>query len=260
MHFSTQWAVYCYSTCLRITPCNFTTDQKSARHIHVALLTQLPANTKEIDLAPLVWQLSAKAINIPLSFNSYSPKHWAYITFAFQETLDAAVEQTIGFDGHVLYWELPTNINKLCHCCGKLDCAPNWCLLCSSHGHSQTRDPVTYLREQFYLNPPKQSAHSANARSHFCSHSQSQSRSHQSPSSGPSSDSQSGKSSHQPSSQSPPSPSILPRRWVGFITQLRSFVPAFALSLLFMACPFWIFTFHSALHTYCKLLCTNLLL
>lgn len=39
-------------------------DQKSARYAHVALLTQLPANTKKIDLAPLVHELSAKAINI----------------------------------------------------------------------------------------------------------------------------------------------------------------------------------------------------
>lgn len=55
---------------------------ETARCEHIALLTQLPANTKEIELALLVCQLSAKAINIPLSYNSYSPKCWAYVTFA----------------------------------------------------------------------------------------------------------------------------------------------------------------------------------
>lgn len=63
--------------------------------------------------------------------------------------------------------------------------------------------------------------------------------------------------------------STLPRRWTDFITQLWSFVPAFgsfaqfdgniptsfySLSLLDLQ------TFQFALCTYCKLLCTNLLL
>ncbi|PKY33284.1 hypothetical protein RhiirB3_452059 [Rhizophagus irregularis] len=41
-HFTDQWAVYCFSTCLRITPCFYTVDQKAARYQYVATLTQLP--------------------------------------------------------------------------------------------------------------------------------------------------------------------------------------------------------------------------
>ncbi|PKC51784.1 hypothetical protein RhiirA1_482999, partial [Rhizophagus irregularis] len=73
-HFADQWAVYCFSTCLRITPCFYTVDQKAARCQYVATLTQLPPNVKDINLAPLTRDLSAKAVNVPLCLNSYKPK------------------------------------------------------------------------------------------------------------------------------------------------------------------------------------------
>ncbi|GBC05505.1 hypothetical protein RclHR1_06260011 [Rhizophagus clarus] len=60
-HFDTQWAVYCFSTYLRVTPCHYTVDQKSSHCEFIAALTQLPPNTKDIDLAPLTRDLSAKA-------------------------------------------------------------------------------------------------------------------------------------------------------------------------------------------------------
>ncbi|GBB86992.1 hypothetical protein RclHR1_13440010 [Rhizophagus clarus] len=72
--FDTQWAVYCFSTCLQVTPYHYTVDQKSSRRTFVATLTQLPPNTKDIDLAPLTKDLGAKAVNVPLSLNSYKPK------------------------------------------------------------------------------------------------------------------------------------------------------------------------------------------
>ncbi|GBB84203.1 hypothetical protein RclHR1_10820009 [Rhizophagus clarus] len=99
-HFNTQWAVYCFFTCLRVTPCHYTVDQKSSRHKYVATLAQLPPNTKDIDLALLTRDLGAKAVNVPLSLNSYKPKRWAYVTFNSQETMDAAMEQIIGFREH----------------------------------------------------------------------------------------------------------------------------------------------------------------
>ncbi|GBB91144.1 hypothetical protein RclHR1_01830003 [Rhizophagus clarus] len=113
--FDTQWAIYCFSTCLRVTPCHYTVDQKSSRHEFVATLTQLPPNTKDIDLAPLTRDLGAKAVNVPLSLHSYKPKRWAYVTFNSQETMDATMKQIIGFRGHTLQWNLPDNTNKLCH-------------------------------------------------------------------------------------------------------------------------------------------------
>ncbi|GBC10756.1 hypothetical protein RclHR1_09880005 [Rhizophagus clarus] len=152
--FDTQWVVYCFSTCLRVTLCHYTIDQKSSRRAFVATLTQLPPNTKDIDLAPLTRDLGAKAVNVPLSLNSYKSKRWAYVTFNSQETMDAAMEQIIGFRGHTLQWNLPDNTNKLCHRCGKLGCAPSQCPSRQDRGRSRGRNPVAALKERFNINQP----------------------------------------------------------------------------------------------------------
>ncbi|PKY34006.1 hypothetical protein RhiirB3_453366 [Rhizophagus irregularis] len=149
--FTIQWAVYCFSTCLRVTPCHYSVDQKAARHEFVAVLSGLPANTKDIHLAPLVKEHGAKAINIPLSLNSYKPKPWAYVTFNSQATMDAAMEQTIGFQGHTLRWGTSNDSKALCHRCGKLGCAPTSCPLNQRCGRSRTRDPVAALKERFNI-------------------------------------------------------------------------------------------------------------
>ncbi|GET52619.1 hypothetical protein GLOIN_2v1766278 [Rhizophagus irregularis DAOM 181602=DAOM 197198] len=143
--FTDQWAVYCFSTCLRITPCFYTVDQKAARHQYVATLTQLPPNVKDINLAPLTRDLGAKAVNVPLSLNSYKPKRWAYVTFNSQETMDAAMEQTVSFQGKVLF--------------------------------CRTRDPVAKLKERFNVNQPRSNSNIANARSRSRSRSKSKDRS-----------------------------------------------------------------------------------
>ncbi|PKY32956.1 hypothetical protein RhiirB3_451517 [Rhizophagus irregularis] len=67
-------------------------------------------NVKDINLAPLTQNLGAKAVNVPLSLNSYKPKRWVYITFNSQETMDAAIEQTVSFQGKERF-----NINQPCH-------------------------------------------------------------------------------------------------------------------------------------------------
>ncbi|GBC49312.1 hypothetical protein GLOIN_2v1877187 [Rhizophagus irregularis DAOM 181602=DAOM 197198] len=142
---------YCFSTCLRVTPCHYSLDQKAARRAFVAVLSGLPANTKDIHLAPLVKEHGAKAINIPLSLNSYKPKPWAYVTFNSQETMDAAMEQTIGFQGRTLRWGSSNDSKALCHRCGKLGCAPTSCPLNQRRGRSRTRDPVAALKERFNI-------------------------------------------------------------------------------------------------------------
>ncbi|GBC29896.2 hypothetical protein GLOIN_2v1766278 [Rhizophagus irregularis DAOM 181602=DAOM 197198] len=165
--FSTQWAVYCFSTCLRVTPCHYSLDQKAARRVFVAVLSGLPANTKDIHLAPLVKEHGAKAINIPLSLNSYKPKPWAYITFNSQETMDAAMEQTIGFQGRTLRWGTSNDSKALCHRCGKLGCASTSCPLNQRRGRSRTRDPVAALKERFNIGqrPAQQRTPRNNSRS-----------------------------------------------------------------------------------------------
>ncbi|GBB93751.1 hypothetical protein RclHR1_22240006 [Rhizophagus clarus] len=164
--FDIQWAVYCFSTCLRVTPCHYTVDQKSSRREFITTLTQSPPNTKDINLAPLTRDLGAKAINVPLSLNSYKPKRWAYVTFNSQKTMDAAMEQIIGFRGYTLQWNLPDNTNKLCHRCGKLGCAPNQCSSRQERGRTRGRNPVAALKECFSINQPARPKERSRSGSH----------------------------------------------------------------------------------------------
>ncbi|GBC11504.2 hypothetical protein GLOIN_2v1766278 [Rhizophagus irregularis DAOM 181602=DAOM 197198] len=183
--FTTQWAVYCFSTCLRVTPCHYSVDQKAARREFVAVLSGLPANTKDIHLAPLVKEHGAKAINIPLSLNSYKPKPWAYVTFNSQATMDAAMEQTIGFQGRTLRWGSSNDSKALCHRCGKLGCAPTSCPLNLRRGRSRTRDPVAALKDRFNIGqrPAQQRSPRNNSRSRSRSKSRDRSASAQRPNS-----------------------------------------------------------------------------
>ncbi|PKY51610.1 hypothetical protein RhiirA4_424645 [Rhizophagus irregularis] len=70
----------------------------------VAVLAGIPKNIKEADLTDIANQVSAKAINIPLSFTSYKPKPYVYMNFFSQETLDAAKELTVSFRNRGLTW------------------------------------------------------------------------------------------------------------------------------------------------------------
>ncbi|GET54687.1 ribonuclease HI, putative [Rhizophagus irregularis DAOM 181602=DAOM 197198] len=92
--------------------------------------------------------------------------------------MDAAMEQTVSFQGKVLFWSSPDNTNKLCHRCGKLGCAPNFCPLKQTRGRSRTRDPVAKLKERFNVNQPHRSnSNAANTRSRSRSRSKSKDRS-----------------------------------------------------------------------------------
>ncbi|GBC05510.1 hypothetical protein RclHR1_06260016 [Rhizophagus clarus] len=112
-------------------------DQKSSRRAFVATLTQLPSNTKDIDLAPLIRELGAKAVNVPLSLNSYKPKRWAYITFPSQELMDAL-------------WNNSSAIK---------------CPLHQQRGRTRDRNPVAALKERFHVGQPSRLKTSLRSRS-----------------------------------------------------------------------------------------------
>ncbi|RGB21323.1 hypothetical protein C1646_789640, partial [Rhizophagus diaphanus] len=178
--FTDQWAVYLLSPCLRVTPYYFLVDQKAARRQFVAMLSQLPPNTNDIHLAPLIHDLGAKDVNVPLSMNSYKLKRWAYVTFPSQELLDAAMEQTIGFHSNVLAWGLPNDVKGLCHRCGKLGCASTACPFNQKRGRSRTHDPLSKLKEHFHIGQQNQrnhSSHTSRSRSHSKSRDRSASQS-----------------------------------------------------------------------------------
>ncbi|GET55228.1 hypothetical protein GLOIN_2v1766278 [Rhizophagus irregularis DAOM 181602=DAOM 197198] len=78
---------------------------------------------------------------------------WAVYCFStcLRETMDAAMEQTIGFQGRTLRWGSSNDSKALCHRCGKLGCAPTSCPLNQRRGRSRTRDPVAALKERFNI-------------------------------------------------------------------------------------------------------------
>ncbi|PKK41551.1 hypothetical protein RhiirC2_804787, partial [Rhizophagus irregularis] len=95
--------------------------------------------------------------------------------------MDAAMEQTIGFQGCTLRWGTSNDSKALCHRCGKLDCAPTSCPLNQRCGRSRTRDPVAALKERFNIGqrPTQQRTPRNNSRFRFRSKSQDRSASAQ---------------------------------------------------------------------------------
>ncbi|CAG8742982.1 6841_t:CDS:2, partial [Rhizophagus irregularis] len=87
--------------------------QRDARRQYVAVLAGIPKNIKEADLTDIANQVSAKAINIPLSYTFYKLKPYVYINFFSQETLDSALKLTVSFKNQGLTWHLPDQLDKL---------------------------------------------------------------------------------------------------------------------------------------------------
>uniref|UniRef100_U9STP9 RRM domain-containing protein n=1 Tax=Rhizophagus irregularis (strain DAOM 181602 / DAOM 197198 / MUCL 43194) TaxID=747089 RepID=U9STP9_RHIID len=146
-------------------------NMKKSHREFVTVFSQLPSNTKDIHLAPLVREIGAMAVNVPLSLNSYKLKKWAYITFKSQQMMDAAMEQSIALQKHVLTWELLQNTNKLCHRCAKLGYAPTACPLNNSRGCSRTHNLVAHLKEHFNIGQPLKNSSNNHNWQHY--HSQS---------------------------------------------------------------------------------------
>ncbi|CAB4407309.1 unnamed protein product [Rhizophagus irregularis] len=122
--FEDIWAIICLGNSLRVCPASYPKSQRDSRREHVAIFAEIPKNIKEADLLDIASQVNTKAINIPLSYNSYKPKPYAYFNFASFENLKAAKELTIAFRGKGLSWHSPNEARELCHICGRQGCSP----------------------------------------------------------------------------------------------------------------------------------------
>ncbi|PKY30836.1 hypothetical protein RhiirB3_448131 [Rhizophagus irregularis] len=105
-------------------------EAKSFRREHVAILACIPKNIKEADLLEIATQVNAKALNVPLSINSYKPKPYVYLNFSSFDTLEAAKELFVAFCGKGLTWHPPNEAHTLCHVCGRSGCSPSVCNPC----------------------------------------------------------------------------------------------------------------------------------
>ncbi|GET59532.1 hypothetical protein RIR_jg1385.t3 [Rhizophagus irregularis DAOM 181602=DAOM 197198] len=122
--FNDIWAIICLGNSLRVCPASFSKSQRDSRREHVAILAGIPKNIKEADLLEIANQVNAKALNVPLSINSYKPKPYAYLNFSSFDTLEAAKEMTVAFRGKGLTWHPPNEAHTLCHVCGRSGFTP----------------------------------------------------------------------------------------------------------------------------------------
>ncbi|PKY55843.1 hypothetical protein RhiirA4_475611 [Rhizophagus irregularis] len=134
---------------------------------YVAVLAGIPKNIKEADLADIANQVSAKAINIPLSFTSYKPKPYVYMNFFSQDTLDAAKELTVSFRNRGLTWHSPDQVKNLCHVCGRLaDLQRGRASDCSHRSTSRSRSRSRNARSDLHKKGPANSTQHTRTRSY----------------------------------------------------------------------------------------------
>ncbi|PKY54754.1 hypothetical protein RhiirA4_473739, partial [Rhizophagus irregularis] len=132
--FDYIWAIICLGNSLRVCPAAYSKSQRDSRREHVAILAGVPKNIKEADLLEIASQVNAKAINVPLSYNSYKPKPYAYFNFASFENLEVAKELTVAFRGKGLSWHSPDEAKNLCHLYTRFNAGPQ-------RGSSNARQP-----------------------------------------------------------------------------------------------------------------------
>ncbi|CAB4431761.1 unnamed protein product [Rhizophagus irregularis] len=189
--FDDTWAILCLRNSLRVCPAHYSKTQRDARRQYVAVLAGIPKNIKEADLTDIANQVSAKAINIPLSFTSYKPKPYVYMNFFLQETLDAAKELTVSFRNRGLTWHSPDQVKNLCHVCGRLGCSPSQC---SPRPAKKTSTQLDKLYSRFKAGPQRGRASESSQRSSARSRSRSRNARSDSRRTGPNNGAQQSKS------------------------------------------------------------------
>ncbi|PKB96087.1 hypothetical protein RhiirA5_404518, partial [Rhizophagus irregularis] len=174
--FNDIWAIICLGNSLRVCPASFSKSQRDSRREHVAILAGIPKNIKEADLLEIATQVNAKALNVPLSINSYKPKPYVYLNFSSFESLEAAKEMTVAFRGKGLTWHSPNDAQTLCHVCGRPGCSPS---VCNPRTTRKVDDRLNKLYSHFNAGPrrgrqdSRQSRDNSNSRSRSRSNSRS---------------------------------------------------------------------------------------
>ncbi|PKK55625.1 hypothetical protein RhiirC2_801933 [Rhizophagus irregularis] len=113
-------------------------------------------------------EINAKALNVPLSINSYKPKLYVYLNFSSFDTLVAAKELSVAFHGKGLTWHPPNEAHTLCHVCGRSGCSPSVCNPCPTR---KVDDRLNKLYSRFNAGPrrghqdSRQSRDKSNSRS-----------------------------------------------------------------------------------------------
>ncbi|GBC12608.2 hypothetical protein GLOIN_2v1785090 [Rhizophagus irregularis DAOM 181602=DAOM 197198] len=147
--FNDIWAIICLGNSLRVCPASF-------------------SKTQQADLLEIASQVNAKALNVPLSVNSYKPKPYVYLNFSSFDTLEAAKELSVAFRGKGLTWHPPNEAHTLCHVCGRQGCSPS---VCNPRPTRKVDDRLNKLYSRFNASPKRghqdsrQSRNNSNSRS-----------------------------------------------------------------------------------------------
>ncbi|PKB94484.1 hypothetical protein RhiirA5_386627, partial [Rhizophagus irregularis] len=160
--FNDIWAIICLGNSLRVCPASFLKSQRDSRREHVTILAGILKNIKEADLLEIATQVNAKALNVPLSINSYKPKPYVYLNFSLFDTLEAAKELSVAFRGKGLTWHPPNEAHTLCHVCGRSGCSPSVCNPRLAH---KVDDHLNKLYSRFNAGPRR--GHQDSRQSHY---------------------------------------------------------------------------------------------
>ncbi|PKC52283.1 hypothetical protein RhiirA1_405047, partial [Rhizophagus irregularis] len=174
IQFNDIWVIICLGNSLRVCLASFSKSQRDSRREHVAILASIPKNIKEADLLEIATQVNAKALNVPLSINSYKPKPYVYLNFSSFDTLEAAKELSVAFRGKGLTWHPPNEAHTLCHVCGRLGCSPS---ICNPRPARKVNDRLNKLYSRFNAGPQRGRQDSCQSRDKSNSRSRSRSTS-----------------------------------------------------------------------------------
>ncbi|PKY54387.1 hypothetical protein RhiirA4_473186, partial [Rhizophagus irregularis] len=158
-------------------PASHSPDQRALQRAHVALLAGLPRGSVAADLNEIAEEISAKSINISFSYNSYTPKPYAYVHFSSAATKESAMGITCALKNIGLTWHEPNEVSSLCHRCGRPGCNPDKCA--SSRAPRRPSQPWSNndkLRELYNKHLPP--SHPAKRHNHFARPPNSQQRSY----------------------------------------------------------------------------------
>ncbi|EXX60275.1 hypothetical protein RirG_181390 [Rhizophagus irregularis DAOM 197198w] len=172
--FNDIWAIICLGNSLRVCLTSFSKSQHNSRREHVAILAGIPKNIKEADLLEIATQVNAKALNVPLSINSYKPKPYVYLNFSSFDTLEATKELSVAFRGKGLTWHFPNEAHTLCYVCGRLGCSPS---VCNPRPTCKVDDRLNKLYSRFNAGPRRGHQNSRQSRNKSTSRSRSRSTS-----------------------------------------------------------------------------------
>ena len=114
--FYDQWGTIYLKHFLKVHPLILPTEEWNKRSKFTLKLTGLPSGTTIVDLLDIFDATNAKTIVIPKGIRAYQPRPYAYIAFASEEDMNAALTTSFSLVNSDLIW--CTLKHKCCQICG----------------------------------------------------------------------------------------------------------------------------------------------